>query len=218
MSFLRILCGLALLAALPACKTQRTVLAGPTVTGLDTTGQSSADSKFGTEDPSGYSQNASQGLNVMSDQMFGGKLEAQSQKEYSASKKFLTREYGGKKEFASKNWKGDPKGRTWTDKLFDTDETSETDNIFSDAGRQAAVKESAEGSKMARTKDFAGADQAARTGNYRPAERALESGRDLPKLTDARPTNMSAKEKAIRDRIANSSATASEINKFLGKP
>ena len=37
-----------------------------------------------------------------------------------SDKDFLTREYSGQKDFEAKSWKGDPKGRTWTDKLFDT--------------------------------------------------------------------------------------------------
>ncbi len=217
MKLIRITCGLGLLCLLPACKTQRSVLAGPTVTGLEAKGES-GDSRFRSDDPSGYQQNSNGGLNAMSEKMFGGKLQSQSEKEFNASKNFLTREYGGKKDFAAKTWKGDPKGRTWTDKLFDTDDSSEGETMFSEAGREAAVKDSPDANRMADTKDFAGAGRTARTNNYRPAEKALEGGRDNPRLTTSRPDRMSTQEKAIHDRIANSNATASDINKFLGKP
>ena len=203
-----------------SCKTQRTVLAGPTVTGLDARGPSDARSRFSSQDPSGYQQNSSGGLNAMSAKMFSGKLESQSKKEFATNKSFLTREYGGKKDFAAKAWQGAPKdkSKTWTDKLFDTDERPDGDINFRDAGRPANIKDSPYATKMADTKDFAGADRTARTNNYRAAERALESGRDAPKLTSAKPDRMTSEEKVVRDRIAASQATSSEINKFLGKP
>ena len=205
---------------LTGCKTQRTVLAGPTVTGVDSQGSSDARARFSNQDPSGYQQNSSGGLNAMSEKMFSGKLESQSQKEFATNKNFLTREYGGKKDFAAKAWQGGPreKNKTWTDKLFDTDERSDGDIAFAGAGRAANIKDSPYATKMADTKDFAGADRTARTNNYRAAERALESGRDAPKLTSAKPDRMTSEEKIVRDRIASSEATASEINKFLGKP
>lgn len=203
---------------LTSCKTQRTVLAGPTVTGVDAQGPSDASSRFSNQDPSGYQQNSSGGLNAMSEKMFSGKLDTQSKKEFASHKSFLTREYGGKKDFAAKAWQGAPKDKAWTDKLFETGERSDGDITFSEAGRSAKVKESPYATKMADTKDFSGSDRTARTGNYRPAEKALEQGRDKPKLSNAKPDRMNSDEKAVRDRIANSEATASEINKFLGKP
>ena len=205
---------------LSGCKTQRTVLAGPTVTGVDAQGSSDASTRFSNQDPSGYQQNSSGGLNAMSEKMFSGKLESQSKKEFATNKSFLTREYGGKKDFAAKIWRGAPqdKSKTWTDKLFDTDERSDGDVSYSEAGRSASIKDSPYATKMADTGDFAGADRTARTGNYRAAEKALEQGRDKPKLSNARPDRMTGEEKAVRDRIAKSEATASEINKFLGKP
>jgi len=200
------------------CQTERTVLAGPTVTGLDAQGQRDASSRFSNQDPSGYQQNSSGGLNAMSEKMFGGKLDSQTQKEFNANKNFLTREYGGKKDFAAKAWQGAPKDKSWTDKLFNTEERSESDITFREAGRAANIKDSPDATKMANTREFNGSDRTARTNNYRPAERALEDGRDAPKLSSARPDRMNSDEKVIRDRIANSEATASEINKFLGKP
>ena len=212
----------ALCAVLPvtSCKTQRTVLAGPTVTGLDAQGPSDAKSRFSNQDPSGYQQNSSGGLNAMSEKMFSGKLESQSKKEFATNKSFLTREFGGKKDFAAKAWQGAPKDKSkaWTDKLFDTDERPDGDITFRDAGRAANIKDSPYSTKMADTKDFSGADRTARTNNYRAAERALENGRDAPKLTSAKPDRMTSEEKIVRDRIATSQATSSEINKFLGKP
>lgn len=218
MDILRLTGCLSLLLATCACKTQRSVLAGPTVTGLESKGSDDASGRFSNQDPFGYMQNESEGVNALSGRMFGGKLETQSQKEFAASKKFLTREYGGQKDIAAKTWRGKPESRSWTDKLFDTDDTSDTASTFRDGGREAPVKDSTDAAKVARTSDFAGAGRAARTSNYRPAEKALEPGRDEPKLSSARPDRMNNKEKAVHDRIANSNATASEINKFLGKP
>ena len=232
MILLRLTCCLGLCLAASACKTQRTVLAGPTVTGLDAQGWGSTDARYSNDDPNGYLQNGQKakklkkgepdttirGLNAMSEKMFGGKLQSQSQKEFASNKNFLTREYGGKKDFAAKTWKGEPKSRTWTDKLFDTDDSSETGTTFYDAGRQAMVKDSPDATRMARTGDFASASRTARTSNYRPAERALEAGRDAPRLTSSKNDSVSPGEKSIRDRIADSNASATEINQFLGKP
>jgi hypothetical protein len=223
MRFFRLTICLCLALAGSACKTQRTVLAGPTVTGLDAQGPSSVDSRFGNQDPGGYNLNGRKddkvrGLNAMSEKMFGGKLQSQSEKEFAANKNFLTREFGGKKNFAAKTWQGEPKNKTWTDKLFDTDETSEGDMAFREGERSAVIKDSPEANKIARTNEYADGTRAARTNNYRPAEKALEAGRDEPKLASARSDRPSAKEKLIRDRISNSNASASEISKFLGKP
>ena len=234
MILLRLTGCLCICFAASACKTQRTVLAGPTVTGLDSPGAGPiGNPRFSTDDPSGYMQNGQKGkklkkgepdttirgLNAMSEKMFGGKLQSQSQKEFASNKNFLTREYGGKKKnFAAKTWKSEPKSRTWTDKLFDTDDSSETGTTFYDAGRQVMVKDSPDATRMARTGDFAGASRTARTSNYRPAERALEAGRDAPKLTSSKNDSVSPGEKSIRDRIADSNASAVEINQFLGKP
>jgi phage-related protein len=218
MRFFRLTICLCLALAGSACKTQRTVLAGPTVTGLDSQGHTSTDAHFGNQDPGGYQQNANDGLNAMSEKMFGGKLQSQSEKEFAANKNFLTREFGGKKNFAAKTWQGEPKNKTWTDKLFDTDETSEGDMAFREGERSAVIKDSPEANKIARTNEYADGTRAARTNNYRPAEKALEAGRDEPKLASARSDRPSAKEKLIRDRISNSNASASEISKFLGKP
>ncbi len=226
MKFWVLTAGMTAIMGLTSCQTQRTVLAGPTVTGVDAQGlkdpkaQSAnfQDNSGRGMDPSGYQENANGGLNALSDKMFGGKLEAQSQKEFNASKSYLTREYGGGKKFDTKTWQGEPKAKTWTDQLFDTGDNREGEMAFREAGREAAVKDSPDAAKTARTGDFAGAAKTARTGNYRAAERALEAGREAPKLTSARPDRMSASEKAIHDRIANSNASASEINKFLGKP
>jgi hypothetical protein len=225
----RLTCYLCLCLTMVACKTQRTVLAGPTVTGLEAQGEGSIDARFSNDDPNGYLQNGKpvkegkkdktiRGLNAMSEKMFGGKLQAQSQKEFASNKNFLTREFGGKKDFVAKTWKGAPKNKSWTDKLFDTDEGNETSMTFHDAGRQATIKDSPDATKLARTSEFAGASRSARTSNYRPAERALEAGRDAPKLTSTKNASTSPGEKSIRDRIADSNASATEINQFLGKP
>ena len=214
----QILCALGLLGALPACKSQRTVLAGPTVTGLDAQGSSDNSGRLSNQDPFGYQQNASQGLNAMSAKMFGGKLQSQSEKEFAANKSYLTRAFGDSKNFAAKSYQTGPQNRTWTDKLFDTDDNTAASATFADASRQAPIKDSPDAAKVARTQAYAPGERAAITNNYRPAERALEKGRDRPKLASATPERMSNQEKAVRDRIATSQATASEINKFLGKP
>ncbi len=214
----QILCAVGLLGALPACKSQRTVLAGPTVTGMEAEGSADNSGRLSNQDPFGYQQNASKGLNAMSAKMFGGKLQSQSEKEFAANKNYLTREFGGQKKFAAKSYQTNPQQRTWTDKLFDTDDNAAGTASFAGANRQAAIKDSPDAAKMAPTRAFADGQRTAATNNYRPAERALEKGRDKPKLTSATPERMTSQEKAVRDRIATSQATASEINKFLGKP
>jgi len=226
MNLLRPLCCLSLLLNAVSCKTQRTVLAGPTQTGADAQGLKDSKSwstsyqsdKSLGRDSGGYEQNSSGGLNAMSEKMFGGKLQSQSQKEFTANKNFLTREYGGKKDFAAKSWQGEPQNKTWTDKLFDTQDSAETQTVYQEGTKQAAIKDSPEATKTARTGDYAGATKTARTSNYRPAEQALNNGRDEPKLASARSDRMSSEEKRVHDRIANSNATASDINKYLGKP
>lgn len=234
------LASLALLAC-SACKTQRTVLSGPVVTSLDvkdkaTDGGASGGSGFGARfesaDPFGYNQNASNigkdgkvgggGLNAMSEKMFGGKLEAQSKKEYTSTKNFLTREYGGEKDYKTKNWKGGNKENpsTWTDQLFATGEDKEGTKSFRDSGKEAATRENSSASKIASTKEFADAGKKASSDkDYFPAQKALNDGRDKPKLANAKSDDeaSSSENATILQRIKNSQATATDINKFLGK-
>ena len=65
MILLRLTGYLCICLAASACKTQRTVLAGPTVTGLDSPGAgpigNSGNPRFSTDDPSGYMQNGQKG-------------------------------------------------------------------------------------------------------------------------------------------------------------
>ncbi|MES2707518.1 MAG: hypothetical protein V4726_13050 [Verrucomicrobiota bacterium] len=228
------------LFSLSACKSQRTVLAGPVKTSLDVqdktgdggaSGGSGFGSRFNSVDPFGYNENASNtdgkggrgkgGLNAMSEKMFGGKLQAQSKKEYTATKNFLTREYGKEKEYKAKDWKGGKKDNpsNWTDQLFATGENKDGGMTFHEGSKEAATKENSAASKVAGTKEFAGADkQASGTKNYFPAEKARSGGRDEPKLANAQAGDHSSENDSILQRIKNSQATASDINKYLGKP
>lgn len=225
------------LLAFGACKTQRTVLAGPVITSLDVkdktanggaSGGAGFGSRFDSADPFGYNQNASNtdgkgGLNAMSEKMFGGKLEAQSKKEFTSTKNFLTREYGGEKDFKTKNWKDAKKNdpSNWTDQLFATGEDKEGTKSFRESGKEAATKENSAASKVASTKEFADAAKKAGSGDkdYFPAQKALSDGRDKPKLANARSDDEATSQESasILQRIKNSQATAADINKFLGK-
>lgn len=228
--------GLCSLFGLSACKTQRTVLAGPVVTSLDIkdssnqkigqadSGGAGFGSRFDSPDPFGYNQNASNkdgqgGLNAMSEKMFGGKLEAQSKKEYTSTKNFLTREYGGGKDFKAKDWKSGKEGKSsqWTDQLFATDENKEGAMTFREGSKEAATKENSAASKVAGTKDFAGSGKKASTKDYYPAEKALSQGRDNPKLANASGGEAVKDSESILQRIKNSQATSSDIIKMLNK-
>lgn len=228
-------CGSLLLTGV-SCQSQRTVLAGPVVTSLDIKdtktqavgqvddqGGAGFGSRFNSADPYGYNQNKSNtdgqgGLNAMSEKMFGGKLQDQTQKQFTATKNFITREYGGKKNLEEKSYKTgirDEKAR-WTDQLFATKEKNETGNTFRDGSKEAFTKENSAGSKMAGTKEFAGGSKTARTGDYYPASKALSDGRDTAPLSNV--GGDTSQDENIRTRIKNSQASSAEINQYLGKP
>ncbi|MDB6135095.1 MAG: hypothetical protein JWM59_3338 [Verrucomicrobiales bacterium] len=222
--------GICFLASLSACKTQRTVLAGPTVTSLDiketgSKGSGGFDARFNSADPFGYNQNASNkdgkgGLNAMSEKMFGGQLESQSKKEYTATKDFLTREYGGKKSYKTSDWKdrGKNSPNKWNDQLFATQENKDGNMAFREGSKEAGTKTFRDAGKNAATKDFNEAGKNAPVNDYYPAEKALSDGRDKPKLANAQSGDPASQDQTILQRIKNSQATASEINKYLGKP
>lgn len=234
--FLRLCCCGSLLLTGVACQSQRTVLAGPVVTSLDikdtktqavghVDGQGGAGfgARFNSADPYGYNQNSSNtdgqgGLNAMSEKMFGGKLQDQTQKQFTSTKNYITREYGGKKNLEEKSFQTglrDEKSK-WTDQLFATKEKNETSNTFRDGSKEAATKENSAGSKVAGTKEFAGGSKTARTGDYYPASKALSDGRDAAPLSNVS-GDTSQQDENIKARIKNSQASSAEINKYLGK-
>ena len=219
----------------PACRTQRTVLSGPTVTGEDnnvkdtaqtpaaagmgTAGGSGFGQRFSSQDPYGYMQNANGGENVMSGKMFDGKLKEASVNELSVNRGFLTREYAGSKQFNAKNYQGaERKGPDWIDHLFETDKSQSQDAVFSDGGKVAATKEWTNRTREVGTDEaYREGAKTARTGNFYPAEKASAGGRDKPKLANAPDQQRGVVQSLFQGRTPQNPVSVQEIRSVVGK-
>ena len=238
--FLLLLC----LCALQACKSVRTVTAGPRVIsdggsdynaqqearrdqfarqaaasgveGQADQGGSNFSRRFGNYDPHGY---GTEGLNAMSEQMFGGKTNTQDMKSFTQTKDFLakrytnTRELGQKESFSQrmKSWMSSKKANT--DKLapetgrdfYNSDKVLANKSNDND-GRTIGERSSHEQGKVANTKDF-----------Y-PAKKVLDGGYDAPRIIGAgdKKTNDTVT-RMVKSRPRDNPATVEDIRQLLGK-
>jgi hypothetical protein len=238
---LRPLLLLPLLFFLPSCETERTVLAGPTkvssggyndynpnASGDQMAAQMSASGQTQTGGGSGFNERFSfdsggygkEGLNILSGKMFGD-TKTQDMKEFSQTKDFLTKRYGGgtreleARENASgseRSWLGGRRART--DKT-----ASEAGQEYAGGGRVIDGKRSREDGRTLTGRSAREENRAAYTrGDYYPAKKVMDQGGDAPKMIG----EGSNKEKGsvlnlIRGRDRDNPATVQEIRDLLGK-
>lgn len=210
----------ALAVCLPACRTQREVISGPTNTGLDRTpSEGLGSTRFSNQDPYGYMGNKSQGLNAMSDKMFNGKLQEAGAKQLSTSRSFLTREFAGQKRFKEKQFAGAGKRSEWEDTLFETGSSRDETLQFRDSGRQARTFENDFGDRAARTGEFRDAGKIASTGEYYPAAKAASPDNSRPPIASQGGEGEKSRVKSlIESRGAEGGrVTIGDIRSLVGK-
>ena len=229
---------------LPSCKTVRTVTSGPRnisdggsdydpqkearsaeagrqaaasgVVGQADQGGANFSRRFGNYDPHGY---GTEGLNAMSEQMFGGNTGTSEMKSFGQTRDFLAKRYTNTGELDQKqsgssrmkSWLGGRKANTdksanETGRSFSGAENVLANKTSNQAGRSISPFSSREQGKTADTKDF-----------Y-PAKKALDGGYDAPKIIGAgdKKTNASVT-RLIKSRPRDNPATVEDIRQLLGK-
>lgn len=232
---------LACIALLPACQTERTVLAGPATTSLDindydpnaeanrdTIAQKAAASgmvgsqfgggsgwsqRFGNANPYGY------GMNAMSEKMFGGDTQTRDMKSFTQTKDFLTKRYSNTRELGQKestsqkltSWLSGKKART--DQL-----ASETGQTYRDAARTLDQKSSRFDGRTLDEKMSRESGRTARTKDFYPAKKVLDQGADKPKIiSNADKGTADAVSKLVKSRSRDNPATVEDIRQLIGK-
>jgi hypothetical protein len=237
---MRLLLLLPLLLALPSCETERTVLAGPQKVSaggysdydpnasademaarMSATGQTQAGAGSGFNerfsfDSGGYGK---EGLNIMSGKMFGD-TKTRDMKEFTQTKDFLTKRYGGgtRELEARENASGD--ARSWFgSRKARTDQTaSESGQEFAGGSRVLDGKRSREDGRTLAERTARESTREARTRNFYPAEKVIEQGGDAPKMIgEGKNKEKGAVFDFIRGRDRDNPATVQEIRDLLGK-
>jgi hypothetical protein len=237
---MRFLFLLPLLFLLPACKTQRTVLAGPqkisaggyndfnpnasneqlaaqmAATGQSQTGGGSGfNERFGF-DSGGY---GSEGLNAMSGKMFGGETKSKDMKDFSQTKDFLTKRYGGTKGYGTKEY-SDSGTRSWlAGRRARTGSASEAGQEYSGGRRLLGERNYREAGRTITGRTSREASRTANTRAYYPAEKMLTGDRDEPKIIgEGSKKESHAVWELIKSRPRDNPASVQEIRDLLGKP
>lgn len=181
--------------------------------------------RFGNADPHGYMSKdpktgkPREGLNAMSEKMFGGDTSTRNMKSFTQTKDFLTKRYGNTKELDQKesasqrisSWLSGKKART--DKL-----ALETDQNYRDSNRVLANKTNRNDGRTIAERLSRDDGRSAATRDFYPAKKALENGSDKPRiLGDADRATANAVTNLIRSRPRDNPATVEDIRKFLGK-
>ncbi len=243
-SMMRLLFLLLCVCALPACKSVRTVTSGPRVIsegGSDYDAQKEARSaeagrqaaasgvvgqadqggsnfakRFGTYDPHGY---GSEGLNAMSEQMFGGNTGSQDMKSFSGARDFLAKRYGdtgelGQKESATqrmKSWMGGKKANT-------EKQAPEMERGFSGGNNVLANKTSDQDGRTLKDRSSREDGRVAGTKDFYPARKVLDGGHDAPRIiAEGDKKTNDAVWRLIKSRPRDNPATVEDIRQMLGK-
>jgi hypothetical protein len=212
-------------AFLSGCRTERTVIAGPTRTSLSGGGDGSevdANSRFQARDPFGYESNESGGLNALSGKMFSGSTPEKDMKQFQQTRDFVTKRYSGNTAELSSADKRSFLQRLTSPltgrKARESGSASEAERAWQGGTPLLGTPASRYDGQSARTRDFSEADRTAPTRNFVPAEKALEPGRSDPPMMNADPKEADRVTSLIMSRTRDDPATIDDIRAALGKP
>ncbi len=241
---MRLLFLLLCLGTLTACQTERTVIAGPRnmgggssdyteqgeavsraagqaaaaggVSGQFGSGGDAFNQRFGTFDPGGY---GSEGLNAMSQQMFGGDLNTQDMKSFTQTRDYLTKRYSGTRELDQKANSSQNTKSWFNGRKANADRTArETGAEYSGSGRRVAEKSSSSQGRTTQTGTAREDGRTAQTKDFYPASKALTEGRDsLKMIGEGSKGEKDAVWKLIKSRPRDNPASVDEIRQLLGK-
>jgi hypothetical protein len=211
------------LLLLPCCRTERTVVAGPTKTSLSQSfGGSEVDpnSRFQAADPFGYQDNKSGGLNALSGKMFSGSTAEKHMKEFTQTRDFVTRRYSGTRDFsrAEKQSFLQRMSSRFTDaSARESGAARESGQSYREGSRSLSTPASREDGRLASTSEYRDGSRMTTTRDFYPAQKA-----DNPRLTEPKMVNAgkAASEKVtsmVMSRPADDPATIDDIRAALGK-
>jgi hypothetical protein len=233
-------------AALPACKSVRTVTAGPRVISdgssdyspereaqLKAAGQQAAssgimgqfgggsafNSRFGNRDPGGY---GSDGLNAMAEKMFGGNTKTSEMKSFAQTKDFLTKRYTNTRELHQKE-SFTQRMSSWLGrkKALTGPTATEAGRGFYDGGRVLAEKTNVNDGRTLTNRSAHESERMASsraTKDFYPAKKVIDRGADKPKIIgEGGAESKSAVQQLIKSRPRDNPATVEEIRQLLGK-
>lgn len=225
---MRLLPTLAALAAalLPACESQRTIVAGPTQTSLSAAsggGEVDPNARFQAADPFGYQSNGSGGLNALSGKMFSGKTAQKDMRSFNQTRDFVAKRYGGStKELGSADKQSFLQKMTSRFSGSSASESgstsSEASKNFREQDRSVAAYTNRNQDRAANVRDFPGSDRTARTGYYYPAEKDAQKGFTQPKMINADKGTAEKITSLIMSGTNEEPATVDDIRQALGKP
>ena len=237
---MRYLLLLPLLLFMPSCRTERTVLAGPKkvsmggyndynpnlsgdqmASQMSATGQSQSGGGAGFNDRFSFDSGGygKEGLNIMSDKVFGGSTNTKYQKDFTQTKDYLTKRYGTTKEFGTReNSAGN--ARSWLSRRSSTMDRAarETGERYSGGNRILDNTRNRESDRIVTNRSSREDGRSAFTRDFYPAKKVLDQGGDKPKLLgEGTEKQSNAVWDFIKGRPRDNPATVQEIRDLLGK-
>ena len=241
---MRLLLFLLSVCMLPACKSVRSVTAGPRViseggsdynpeqearsaevgrkaaasgvVGQADQGGSNFSKRFGTHDPYGYGD---KGLNSMSERMFGGNTSTQDMKSFTQTKDFLTKRYTNTRELEQKE-SFSQRMKSWLGgkKANTSKHARETGQEFYNSDKVLANKVNYNEGRTIKGRASREDGMVANTKDFYPAKKVLDGGYDAPKIIASgdKKTNDSVL-RMIKSRPRENPATVDDIRQLLGK-
>ena len=240
MRLLLILC----LCALCSCKSTRTIVAGPRnvgggyndyspereaqgrkageaaaasgVSGSFGSGGAGFNQRFGTFDPGGY---GSDGLNSMSQQMYGGNTNSKDMKSFTQTRDFLAKRYSGTREFGQKTSSAQGVKSWFSNKKASAEsQARESGSEYSGSSRVLANKTSSSEGRTVKGRTAREEGRTSAVKEFYPAKKVLDRGGDAPKIIGQgdKDTNESVW-RLIKSRPRDNPASVEEIRALLGK-
>ena len=241
---MRLLLFLLSVSTLPACKSVRSITAGPQVVseggsdynpeqearsteigrkaaasgvvGQSDQGGSNFSRRFGTYDPHGY---GTSGLNSMNEKVFGGNTGTQEMKSFTQTKDFLTKRYSNTRELEQKE-SFTQRMKSWLGgKKANTSKLArETGQEFYNADKVLANKANYNEGRTIKDRASREDGRVANTKDFYPAKKVLDGGYDAPKIIAGgdKKTNDSVW-RMIKSRPRDNPATVEDIRQLLGK-
>lgn len=225
MRLLPTMAALAAAALLPACESQRTIVAGPTQTSLSASsggGEVDPNARFQAADPFGYQSNGSGGLNALSGKMFSGNTSQKDMRSFNQTRDFVAKRYGGStKELGTSDRQSflqKMTSRFSGTSASESGNASEASKNFREQDRSVAASTNRNQDRAANVRDFPDSDRTARTGYYYPAEKDAKNGFTQPKMVNADKGTAEKITSLIMSGTNEEPATVDDIRNALGKP
>ncbi len=231
---------LPLLLLLLACKTQRTVLAGPQKVSMgeyndynpnlssdEMAAQMAATGQMQSHGGSGFSERfgfdsggyGKEGLNAMSGKVFGGSTDSKQMKDFTQTRDFLTKRYGSTKDFFTKD-SSLANSRSWlaNRKVSGDRAAMESGSEYTGGNRILENKANQTAGRILSNRTSREDGKSAITRDFYPAKKVLDEGGDAPKMIgEGTEKQNNAVWNLIKGRSRDNPTTVQQIRDLLGK-